>query len=208
MERERITISIKKDLLDKIDNAIDGVVVRNRSHAIENLVSNSFGLSNNKNAVILVGGKNAIKTLPQVKETLLKLKKSGYEKVYIALGSLAEKIKEELGNGQEFSLIIDYINKGEGTGGALLPLKQIFKDTFLVINPGTVFPGQIENLVQFHKDHSLTATVATDNLGEMKGTYVFEPRVFNEIPENFSMLEEDIFPSLIEKRELAVYPIF
>lgn len=207
MERERVTISIKKDLLKRIDSTIDGVVVRNRSHAIENLVSGSLGTQKNKNVVILLGGKNAPKLLPQVKEALLKLKSSGYEKVYIALGSLAEKAKESLGNGRDFGLIIEYIKEGEGTGGALLPLKQIFDDTFLVFNPGEIFPGNIDDLIQYHKDHSLVATIATDNLEELKGTYILDPKIFQILPDDFSMLEDDIFPELIAKNDLAIYPI-
>lgn len=207
MERERITISIKKDLLDKVDSTIDGVGVRNRSHALENLISVCFGAKMKKNAVILVGGKSAVKSIPEVKEMLFKLKDAGYEKVQIALGSLAEKIKESLGNGKEFGLVLEYVEEGEGTGGALLPLKRTFRDTFLAFNPGNTFPGNIDDLISFHKKHGLIATVATSDLPKLDGTYILEPKIYDYIPKDFSMLEEDIFPKLAKENQLAVFPM-
>ena len=35
MERQRLTITLKQDILDKLDATIDGARIRNRSHAIE-----------------------------------------------------------------------------------------------------------------------------------------------------------------------------
>lgn len=208
MERERITISIKKGILEKIDATIDGVVVRNRSHAIENLITKSLGKENLKNAVILVGGKGANKMLPIVKNIINKLNTSGFSKIYIALGSLAENIQESIGNGENLGVEVEYIKTEDGSGGALIPLKKFFRDTFIVVNPTEELDVDINDVVKFHKEHKSIATVATNELSELKGLYIFEPVIYNSIPKGFSMLEDDILPKLSEKQELLVYPIF
>ena len=42
MDRERLTITLRKSLLGKVDELIDGTNIRNRSHAIETLISQSL----------------------------------------------------------------------------------------------------------------------------------------------------------------------
>ena len=136
MERERITISIKKSLLEEIDRTIDSVKIRNRSHAIETLCTRSLNYSDKKNAVVILGGDDAIKQIPAVKENLKNLKKYGFTKVYIAVGYLADKIKASLGDGSNFGLKLEYLGEGEGSGGAILPLKKLFQQTFRVPSRG------------------------------------------------------------------------
>lgn len=208
MERERITISIKKNLLGSIDETIDGVHVRNRSHAIETLTSKALNLSNAKNAVILIGGESALKTIPLVEKNLNQLSKNGFEKVYIAVGYLGNKIKEKLGNGEKFNLELEYLEDGEGTGGALLPLKNLFTSTFLVYNFADFTNSlDLNNLLSFHTKHKSGATIVTNNLEELNGLYILEPDVFDYIPKGFSMLESDIFTKMISDGKSVVYPV-
>ncbi len=206
MERERITISIKRDVLKGIDKTIDGISIRNRSHAIETMASNTLVGNANRNVVILIGGKGALKLIPPVEEILGRLSDAGYEKVYIAVGFLADKIKNVLGNGDRFGLELEYLEKGEGTAGAILPLKNVFKDTFLVINPEKIIKAEFAKLISFHKTHNCLATIVTDDLKDLTGLYALEPEIFNYIPKGFSMLENDIFFKLHEQNELVVYP--
>jgi metal-responsive CopG/Arc/MetJ family transcriptional regulator len=44
--KEKITISISKDLLEQIDNKIDKVNFKNRSHVIDNFVREGLKLRN------------------------------------------------------------------------------------------------------------------------------------------------------------------
>ncbi|MEK7096416.1 MAG: hypothetical protein AAB881_00485 [Patescibacteria group bacterium] len=207
MERERITISIRKGILEKIDATIDGVAVRNRSHAIEHLISKTLGKESLKNAVILVGGKGANKTIDDVNKIIVKLSQSGFNKIYIASGSMVLNLKDKISPPETGETIIEYIQSENGSGGALSPLKKIFRDTFLVVNPSFEAPLDINEIVKFHKNHKYTATVATNDLGELKGIYVLEPSVFDSIPKGFSMLEDDVLPALARNYELVVYPL-
>lgn len=208
MERERITISIRKNVLDEVDRTIDGVAIRNRSHAIESLIKKGVGFSDNKSAVILLGGENALLNIPVVKDILTKLKKESFEKVFIAVGYLKTKIIESLGYGEDYDLEIIYSDKGEGTAGALLPIKGELGSTFIVFNVENKLDISINNLMSFHKKHSLAATIVPDPVDTSKGVYIFKSSVFDYIPDGFSMLEESVLPKLSRENELAVFPSF
>lgn len=206
MERERITISIKKQLLKEIDGTIDGINVRNRSHAIETLTTLSLNLNDTKNAVLLLGGKDALDLIPAAKKNLKFLEKNGFTSVHVAVGFLAEKIMEKLGDGSDFGLKLTYIKEGEGSGGAIRQFKKIFKETFVVINFNQELSLDLNKLLSYHKKFKPIATIATNNLKELTGTYILEPEVFKYLPNGFSMLETDIFPKLIEEEKIAIYP--
>ncbi|MCL4417965.1 MAG: hypothetical protein M1365_14980 [Actinobacteria bacterium] len=206
MERERITISIKKNLLKEIDKTIDGIKVRNRSHAIETLTTSALNLGDTKNAILLLGGKDALKLIPTAKENLKLLKKTGFSTVYVAIGYLGDKIIQKLGDGKELGLELKYI-EGEGSGGAIRQLKKNFSKTFVVINTDEVLKLNLEKLIAFHRKHKSVATIATGNLLGLDGVYILEPEIFSHLPNGFSMLESDIFPKLIKEDSVAIYPI-
>lgn len=208
MERERISISISKDLLLKIDQKIDGLKMRNRSHAIELLVSESLGLSRINSAIIMAGGNGALKLIPAIDSTIKELKTFGFLEIFIAVGFLGDKVKQGIGDGKNYDLKINYIEGGEGTAGALLPLKNQLKKTFLVVNIDESMPLNIKNLADFHRSHFGIATIATNNIQTLKGYYLFEPEIFDYLPNEFSMLEEDIFPKLNNENKLTFFPIF
>jgi len=207
MDKERITISIKKDILDLIDHNIDGINIRNRSHAIESFVSQGLGNNQSKNAVILLGGDNAIKQIPEVVTIIKKLCGYKFNKVYLAVGYLAPKIKDKLSSAHLPAIEIEYITKGEGTAGAILPLKKYFQDSFLVVNSPNKSDLDWDALNGFHKKHRMMATIATDNIDQLNGFYILEPKVFEYIPKGFSMLETDVFPRLLKENALTIYPL-
>lgn len=207
MERERITISIKKRTLNEIDKVIDGTDIRNRSHAIETLVSRAMNSRTSKKAVVMLGGDDAVKNVPAAKNFLSKLKDQGYEKVVIAVGYLADKIKDKLGDGAEFGLDLTYSDKGEGTGGSLFIQKKYLTETFIVFNSKKDIDIDLEKIYDFHKKTGLTATVVTDSLESLNGIFVIEPKIFESIHRGFSMLEDDILPKLAAEGQVAVFPI-
>lgn len=204
MERERITISIKKRVLKAIDRTIDGVDIRNRSHAIETLALKAIDEHETKNAVILIGGEDALKSLPEVKRNLEILAKNHFDKIYIAVGFLADEVKQKLGDGGKYKLEIEYLEEGEGSAGAILPLKNIFSDTFFVINNQDLEKTDLQKALEFHRQIKNTATVITESLEDLNGLYIFEPEIFKYIPKSFSMLESDIFPKVNADGKLAI----
>lgn len=60
MERERLTITLRKDVLKLVDQSIDGAKLRNRSHAIEYFLSQS--LSAKTLRTVLLVNKGSVRT--------------------------------------------------------------------------------------------------------------------------------------------------
>ncbi len=208
MDRERITISIKKNVLEKIDQVIDGTNIRNRSHAVETLTLKSLGSATSNQAIIILGGGDAIRAIPAAKAYLPKLKDAGFDSVIIAVGFLADKVKEKIGFGIEFDLAIKYCDKGEGSGGALNVIRKDLKSTFIIINTAKDYDIDLKSLLEYHRNHKSKFTVATDDLRSMLGIYVVEPEMLSLIPKGFSMLDEDLIPKLINNKELVVFPAY
>ena len=55
--KERLTVTLEKDILSSIDKTIDGSHIKNRSHAIELLLLKAFAGNVPKKALILAGGR-------------------------------------------------------------------------------------------------------------------------------------------------------
>lgn len=207
MDRERITISIKKSVLESVDKLIDGTTIRNRSHALETLIISNLGNKETKNVVILLGGDNALKHVPAVERILPSLKKNGFDSVFIATGFLGDKVRTILGDGSKYKMSFTYCTEGEGSGGAIHSLKKSLDSTFLVVNPENEADFDFRKILKFHKKHGSEATIATKNLEQISGAYVFEPSVLSAIPKGFSMIEEDLIPKLLKEDSAIIFPL-
>lgn len=207
MKRTRLTISIGTDVLTAVDQLIDGVHIRNRSHAIESLLAEGLNIISLKTAVIMAGGKNAIKRIPAIKKSLELLKQNGIFDLKIAVGYLGDQIKDKINPDSKASLKIEYIEGGQGTGGALLTLKNKIKSDFLVVNLENPASCDLKNLIQFHRKQKPVITAATKDLNDYYGIYVLDPQIFNYLPKGFSMLENEVFAKLMKEGKLLFYPI-
>lgn len=180
MDRARLTITLRDDVLKKLDKQIDGVKIRNRSHAIEYLLSQILSPKVSQ-AVILAGGKgvkmrpltyevpkNLIpvggKTL--IEHTIEMLRDAGIREMIIAIGHLGEKIKEEIGNGRKYGVKITYSEEREalGSGGALrIAANFLAKKPFLVVNGDILTDFKVRDLIEFHNKDNYLATMALSN---------------------------------------------
>jgi NDP-sugar pyrophosphorylase family protein len=206
-DRIRITISLSREVAERIDETVDGIRIRNRSHAVETLVTESLQLSPVKQAVILAGGEHALKRVPAIRHALQTLSTAGIFEVTVAVGYLGDEIREKLGSGSQYGCRLTYHQTELGTGGALAELKESLKQTFLVLNLSEPVDIDVRAIVAFHRDHCPVVTLASTNLGELSGIYVVEPRIFNHIPSGFCMLEDTVFPELTKEGKLLPYPV-
>lgn len=206
-DRVRVTISLSKEIADRIDELVDGVKVRNRSHAIETLVTDSLDIAQVRQAVILAGGEQAVDRIPAIKKMCDTLAQYGIFEAIVAVGFLGDEIKKGLGSGADHGIRIQYVESDLGTAGALLQLRNRLKRTFLVINIDEPAEINLKKLLKFHHEHGAIATIATQSLRELTGVYVMEPRVFNYIPQGFCMLEETVFHEMTKEGKLLPYPI-
>lgn len=169
-KKSRLTITLPKDLLSKIDSNIDGSNIRNRSHAIESLIRHS--LKNPiETAIILAGGSSPKKTptlklingKPAIINTINLIIKSGINNILICGGSFNQQIKNTLKNFPLENVKIKYIseNKLLGTGGAIKKAQNyISGENFLVIHGDIVTELNLNTFISFHTQENTIATIA------------------------------------------------
>ena len=175
--KERITITLDKNLLGQIDKRIDGIEIKNRSQEIENILSESLGTHIPRKAVLLVGGKGTrLKPLTdKTPKALLEvhkkavtehifdlLKKYGIKEAVLCVGHLKNKIKEHFGDGSGFGINIDYVEEDEplGTAGPLKLAKKYLKESFIVSNGDELKNINIPRMFRLHKRKDALATLA------------------------------------------------
>jgi len=214
--RERLTITLKKEILDALDATIDGDRLRNRSHAIEYYLSKSLGQKALK-VLIFAGGKPVdfgvkngglqpkamvkIAGKPLLAQTLQKLKTAKFSEIIISLGQGGESIKNYFQDGQALGLRISYITqeaKIKGTAQALLQAKNhLSGNNFLLLYGDVLSDLDYGDLIQFHtlNKPAICSMVLTSSenaqlwgLAKMQGSKVieFEEKPLN--PKTFSRL--------------------
>lgn len=190
MDRERLTITLKKTLLNKIDEFIDGTKIRNRSHAIEYLINQSI-TPKIEQAVILAGGRGLnmrpftfempkglfpVGGKPILEHIIEMLRQYDIRNIIFSIGILGDKIKNYFGDGKKWGVDISYVLEEEeaGTAGALnLAKKYIKSDSFLVVHGDILTDIQLSDFIAFHKEAGTTATIAL--------TSVVDPSNFGEV---------------------------
>ncbi len=169
MNRERLTITLRSDLVKALDMEIDGERLRNRSHAIEYFLSRSLGLRAVK-VLILAGGKPVYfesekKSLPKamvkiagkplLEQTLQRLKAAKLTDIYISIGEGGEIIEEYFGDGSQMGINITYIHQSKNNQGNAQPLagaKEHFNNSFLMLYGDVLSDIDYGDFVEFHKN--------------------------------------------------------
>ncbi len=184
MKRERITITIRSDIVNKIDTIIDGQVARNRSNAIEIIALEHFKHHILNKAVILaggqgikLGGKTMAKVLmPLGENTLLMknlktLKRFGVSETVISTGKWTGKIRKAVNGSKNCGIKINYYQeKKSGTAGILLYAKKRFKETFMMMNGDILLEKiDIEDMYNYHKKHGGLATIGVAMVDDPTG---------------------------------------
>lgn len=185
MRRTRVTITINQSLLEATDNLIDKEKIRNRSHAIEFILSRFFQPKVRK-AIILAGGQGTklrpytyeipksllpVKGKPLLEYLINNLKKNNILDLVICVGYLGKKIKDYFGDGKRFGVNINYVEETSPlkTGGALLKAeKYINNHPFLVIHGDILTDLSFIDLINFHKNQKTLATIALTTVDQPK----------------------------------------
>ena len=175
--KERITITLDKDLIKEIDKKVDGHNIKNRSHAIELSLMSSIGNNKPKKALILAGGMgtrlrpitNEIpkQLMPIHGKTILEhvldlFKKHGIKNIILAIGYKGDKIREYFGDGKRFNVNITYVQENAplGTAGPIRSAKELIDSTFIVCNADELKDLDLIDMYLSHKENKATATIA------------------------------------------------
>ncbi len=174
MQKEKISITIDKNLLKSVDSTIDRLFIRNRSQAIEHLIRKVIDES--KTAIILAGGpeknlkisKDEYRSFYKVgnetvmEKALKKLRNNNFKDIFIiARHKLLTKAFSFFGNGNTLGLSINYIEetKSKGSFETLKHLKGKIKSKFLVVYDDIIFDKV--NIKKIWDDHSRSRSIST-----------------------------------------------
>jgi mannose-1-phosphate guanylyltransferase/phosphomannomutase len=230
--KERITLTIEKEILQRVDLSVNGTDVKNRSHAVELLLNRAFGDNKPSKAIILAGGKGTrmkslannlpkpmlrIQNKPILEHNIDLLKRHGIKDIIISIGYRGDQIKEYFSDGSQFGVNISYVEEEEpmGTAGPLNLLKGQLNDTFILMNGDELKDIDLEDMFAYGVAVMNGSKVMTFIEKPSKqnapsklisaGLYMLEPEVLKIIPEGFSMIENDVFPKLATNEKLLGY---
>ncbi len=175
--KERISLTLGSELLSDVDRMVDGVRVRNRSHAIEMLLLKALENNHLTQALILAGGEGTrlrpltyeipkplipVKGKPMLEHTIRHLKKYGVEDILLSVGHLSERVISYFGNGEKWGISIRYIRENEkmGTAGPLKIAEPMLNKNFLMLNGDVLSKIDLADLNHFHRQNSGLATIA------------------------------------------------
>lgn len=182
--RERVSLTLNKNILSRVDKTIDGQKIRNRSHAVEVLLSKSLGNQHVRKALILAGGKGTrlrpityeipkpmvpIQGRPLLEHTIEFLRKSGIYEIILSIGYLGNKLREHFGDGSKFGVKIYYVEETEplGTSGPIKLAKPLLEnDSFIVINGDNLFTLDLQNMVRTHFENNCVSTIALTTVAD------------------------------------------
>lgn len=186
MDRSRLTITLRKDLLKQVDGVVDGMKIRNRSHAIEYLLSQTLAPKITQ-AVVLAGGQGVkmrpltyevpkplipVGGRPVLEYTLEMLRDAGLKEVILAIGHLGDKIKEAIGNGRKYGMTITYSeeNQALGSAGALRLAQRLLENQpFLVVNGDILAKINLQDVINFHQEDKYLGTMVLSAKAETAG---------------------------------------
>lgn len=175
--KERVTLTIDRDILRIIDDRVDGTKVKNRSHAVELLLRQSLESSTPTTAVILVGGKGTrLKPLtdktpkalvelggkPIIQYNIELCKRYGIKNIIVSVGHMADQIMRYLGDGSKYGVNITYIEDSEplGTAGPLRLIKDKINETFIVLNGDELKDINIDKMHRAHIENGAKVSIA------------------------------------------------
>lgn len=175
--KERISITINESMIKDIDNFVDGTKIKNRSHAIEVLLSRSIGNNRPKTAVFLLGGKGTRfrpityevpkallpiqgKTVPEHLFDLFK--KYGVTKYIFSIGHMADKVIDYFGDGSRWGVEIIHVVEEEplGSAGAIKLARKYLDGPFIVTNGDELKDIDLEEMYESHKESGAKITLA------------------------------------------------
>jgi len=182
--KERITITIDERMLKLLDEQVDGVTVKNRSHAIELNLAKALQRKSITQAVIFAGGKYDVTQDRQEIPTVLAkikgksilehninmLKRQGVTDIILSISHRKEAIQNYFGNGEAFGVHITYVEdeNPQGTAGVLRNVAPLITGTFIACNGDELKTIDIKDMLAFHRKQGTMATLAVTTTSNPK----------------------------------------
>lgn len=179
--RNRISITLKKDIIEQVDRLVDGMQIRSRSQAIEYILSKALTDIRVKTAFILAGGEKEdfkgrnrfmmnINGKPILEYVIDHISSFNINKILIYVDLFGEEVVNYFKNGSDFNVSIDYLTSNESKGNIypLLLARNKISDTFIVFYGDTISSIDLADMFVFHRQNQSIATVALTTVSNPK----------------------------------------
>lgn len=173
--KARISLTLDKTLLERLDALVDHVEVRSRSHAVERMLRDH--LAEEGVAVILCGGtpeqlripkENVLRPLIRLnKKTLIEhqlgqCREFGFRRVLIVgMRQVLARVQEVVGDGSQSGVSVEYVFEDESLGDAktLERVADRVRSTMIVMPCDYYFTFDLRRLYSFHGKQEGVATL-------------------------------------------------
>lgn len=169
LHKHRITITLRPDLLPRLDTFVDGEKIRNRSHAIEYILSKHLGVDINT-AAIFTGAANdthvyaleRVHNRPVISYILDMLHTYHVHNVILVTDQFGTELEQYVGDGSQWGLRLKTIKgqHSQGTAQALANIRSFVDDSFFLIYGDNLADINLSELVESHRQGSNIGTVA------------------------------------------------
>jgi len=165
MAKKRISLTLEKEVLEKIDAEADRKDL-NRSRMMEKAVREYLSSQGLDTAVVFCGDREA-KSMeshegkPVLSHVLDHLSEEGIERIILLSGSNREQIENHFGSKYRSSEL-EYFEQAEpkGTASALKKIKDKVGKTFVAVNGHVVTDVDLQDMLSVHREEGNKATMA------------------------------------------------
>lgn len=165
MAKQRISLTLEKQLLEKVDTEADRKGL-NRSQMMEEVTEQYFSSQGLDSAVVFCGGQeaksmNIYEGKPVLSHVLDHLVKEEIDRIILLAGPNKDEIEGHFGSEYRGSAI-EYLEEKEpkGTADALEKVKDRIGKTFVAVNGNVVTDVDLEDMLKVHRDEGKVATMA------------------------------------------------
>lgn len=206
MARERITISVQRSLVARIDALIDKQDIRNRSHAIESILTKSLAEHHVTEAVVCIGGPHTKAIVSNLKQLYPKFLLAGIGTVWFVLGeqSIAQQplIEPELPP----NLQCHFHATRRGSGGGIKEILPHLQKRFLIVNTDKIHLLNLPLLESYHRRFSPLVTLQQTASSQLLGFALCETGIGSFVESGFTLLEENVLPKMIASHQAICFP--
>lgn len=146
---------------------------------------------------------------PVMEYAIQKLKSAGFDRIIVLLGYLPDMIREYFGNGQDFGVDIEYIDRNEpfGTAGAVKRAAEHIEDTFMVLSADTITGMSLRKFMKFHENKGGKVNIA---LSEVDKPYQYGIALLDDDDKIYKFLEKpkksQVFSNLVNTGIYIIEP--
>ncbi len=165
MAKQRISLTLEEDLLEKVDAEADRKDM-NRSQMMEDIVREYLSSQGLDTAVVFCGGDEGTSMKehegkPVLSHVLDGLVQEKIDRVILLAGTNREEIESHFGSSYR-GAALEYCDEEEpqGTAAALEKVKDRIGKTFLAVNGNVITDVDLQDMLKVHRDEGNAATMA------------------------------------------------